>query len=226
MPILAKSYRVIAMDSMGYGMSDAPPTAFKISDYARTVRDFLLALDIKKTSLVGHHTGSTIAVEVAAAYPEAVDKLILSSCPYYTPEDRQARLSGPKARPLELTEDGSFLMEIWNRTKAEGPLAGIDMWRNAVVGALTAGTEETERRQAAYRAVFQYDEQARLPLIKSPTLLISGTEDLFHQRLEATRKLVPGCSTKVIEGGDGLITRTKPDEFAQAILDFLKSPGG
>ena len=76
--ILAKDYRVLAMDTMGYGNSDTPSHEYEIVDFARSVINFLNALGIQKASIVGHHTGASIAAEVAAAYPERVDKLMLS----------------------------------------------------------------------------------------------------------------------------------------------------
>jgi pimeloyl-ACP methyl ester carboxylesterase len=215
MPILARSFQVMAMDTMGHGMSDPPPTAFKIADYARIVKDFLSALGVSKTSVVGHHTGATIALEVAVAYPDLVNKLILSGCPYYEPEDREKKLSG-SAQPPQLTEDGQLIMMLWNAFKNFNPGAGPELWKKLLVAGLLAGTSG----EAAHHAVFEYEEQERLPLVKSPTLLISGSDDIFYKYLEATQSLIPRCKTKVVEGGGSAIALTKPDEFAQAILGF------
>ena len=90
-PRLAQSYRVIAMDTLGHGNSDNPPGGisaykdykvddFTIEDHADNIVSFLDALDINKASLVGHHGGATLAAEVAASYPDRVDKLVLSGC--------------------------------------------------------------------------------------------------------------------------------------------------
>ena len=93
MPILAKTHQIIAMDTLGYGNSDAPSKVRPlVEDYAHNVVDFLDALGIKRASIFGHLTGAGIAVEVAAANPERVNKLILSNCPFYTPDERKARL--------------------------------------------------------------------------------------------------------------------------------------
>lgn len=181
-PILAKTYRVIAMDTLGFGKSDAPPPLYEMPGYARSVAHFLNTLGISKTSIVGHHTGASIAVEVAAAYPKLVDKLILSGCPHYTPEMREERF---KNNPIA-------------RTRSEN----------------------------AHHAAWRYEPEKRLPLIKSPILLLSGTKDIFYDRLEATKSLIPQCRTKIIEGGDSGIAREMPEEFAQAILEFLKGARG
>ena len=77
-PILARTNLVVAMDTMGYGDSDTPPRQYFIEDYARTVPLLLDQLGIQRVTLVGHHTGSFIAAEVAASYPERIDRLVLS----------------------------------------------------------------------------------------------------------------------------------------------------
>jgi pimeloyl-ACP methyl ester carboxylesterase len=51
-------------------------------------------MGINRTSIVGHHTGGVIAVEVAATHPERVDKLVLSSTPYVDAEDRNDERHG------------------------------------------------------------------------------------------------------------------------------------
>ncbi|NER31478.1 MAG: alpha/beta fold hydrolase, partial [Symploca sp. SIO1C4] len=76
MPILAKNRCVIAMDLMGLGDSDQPPRVYSVADYAKTVIALWDELGIKKSSILGNLTGGYIAGEVAAAYPERVEKLI------------------------------------------------------------------------------------------------------------------------------------------------------
>ncbi len=77
MPILAQHRQVIAMDLMGLGDSDKPPRIYSVADYAQTVIALWDRLGIKKSSIFGSLTGGYIAGEVAAAYPERVNKLIL-----------------------------------------------------------------------------------------------------------------------------------------------------
>jgi len=215
-PLLAKSCQVIAMDTMGHGMSAPPPKPFKIADYARSVKDFLAAMGIKKASVLGHHTGATIALGVAVDYPDLVEKLILSGCPYYEPETRQQRLSAASQAP-KLTEDGQLIMMLWNAFKNFNPDAGPEAWQKLLIAGLVAGPYG----EAAHHAVFEYDEQQHMPSVKCPTLLMSGTEDMFLKYMDATCKLIPQCTPKTIEGGGSAIALTRPKEFAQAVLEFL-----
>ena len=218
-PLLAKSYRVIAMDTMGFGMSDPQPKQFAIADYARTVAEFLKAMKVKRAAVVGHHTGSSIAVETAVTCPGLVSRLVLSGCPHYLPEVRQSRLTDPRFRPLEYREDASHIWKFWNSFKNIVPDGGPEIWSKVVIGGLLAG----RRGEEGHHAVFNYDIEPRFKLLKCPVLLLSGTKDTFYQRLEATRSLIPGCKVAVIEGGDPLISLTRPVEFSRAILEFLGS---
>ena len=220
MPILAKEYHVVAMDTMGYGESDAFAHEYSIEEYSQSVVSFLGALDIKKINIVGFLTGSIIAVEVAAAYPHLVDKLILGSCPYMKPEVRQARLSDPFYQYIDISEDGSHLLEIWNRYRL--PQTKPESLQSMVLGYLMAG----KRAEDAHLSVIRYGIEERLPLIKSPTLFITGgSSDKYHGGLETLTKIIPHSRSRVIEGGGGFMLLEKLQEFAQAILDFLKNPG-
>jgi len=218
-PLLAASFHVIAMDTMGFGMSDPPPRQFTIPDYARTVMEFLKVLKIKKIAIVGHHTGSSIAVETAVTYPNLVSRLVLSGCPHYLPEVRQAKLVDPKYTPMEYRDDAAHIMKLWNLFKNAVPNAGPENWSKVVIGGLTAG----RRGEEGHYAVFSYDIEPRLRQLQCPTLLLSGTKDTFYHRFEATKSLIPNCRTATIEGGDPLIPLTKPAEFAQTVMNFLRS---
>ena len=185
-PILGKNYRVMAMDFPAHGNSDVPDRQYLVEDYARTVVSFLDGLSIRKTNIVGHHSGASVAVEVAAAYPERVDRLILSGCPLYKLEVRQARLRGedPKYLPMKITEDGSYLIKIWETEKAKSQ-PPVQTWYRMLVSHLMVG----ERDQDLHLAIFRYDIEQRLPLIKSPTLIVSGDKDVFYNLLDFTHSM-------------------------------------
>lgn len=197
-PMLADNFQVFAMDTMGYGMSDPPPYVFTIEDYAQTVKEFLAALGVTPVHIVGHHTGASIGLEVATAYLTMVKKLVLSGCPVYEASERKERLA--KFRPLQITQDGSYILEKWQLFRQHMPNAGPEGWHKFIIAQLMAGP----RGEEGHHAVFRYDEKARLPRLTCPTLLIYGHEDTFFKRMEATRALVPHCQTTVIDGGGSL----------------------
>lgn len=214
-PIIAKQYKVLAMDTPGYGRSDTPYSYWAIEDYAKCVISFLDALNVSKVNVVGSHTGAAIGVEVVLLAPERVNKLIMNGCPDYEPEVRKSRLTDRKYEPIKVEEDGSHLIRIWQIARNWSPNLTPMSWHRWVVDYLNAGGLD------AHQALFKYLIDKRLPLIERPTLLISGTEDVFHHRIKASEKLIPRCKIKIIEGGGIVIGYERAKEFAEAVLQFL-----
>ena len=171
LPILGRKYRAVAMDTVGFGDSHRLHDEPSIERYARGVIDFLSALSIPRCSLVGHHTGGVIAVEVAAAYPDRVEKLILSSTPYVDAEDRERRKTRPPIDDVEPKEDGTHLAQLWQRRASFYPEDRPDLLTRFVLDALKVWGCVEE----GHLAVNRYRMEDKLPRIKAPTLVVAGT---------------------------------------------------
>jgi pimeloyl-ACP methyl ester carboxylesterase len=78
-------------------------------------------LGIKKASVVGHHVGGKVALELSVTWPERVNKLVLSSIGY-KPEESEGIVVNDPVKNLnfisrvEIKPDGSHLMEWWRRS--------------------------------------------------------------------------------------------------------------
>ncbi|MGW7416831.1 alpha/beta fold hydrolase, partial [Streptomyces sp. NPDC054863] len=73
---LAATRRVYAPDSRGHGLSDWPG-GYGYGQLIQDVRDFLHALGLDRVALVGHSMGGAVALQVAAAEPDRVGRLLL-----------------------------------------------------------------------------------------------------------------------------------------------------
>ena len=227
-PMFAASCRVLALDTPGFGMSDPPPRQYTIGDYAACVVAFLDAVEIQRTSIFAHHTGAVFGCEVAAAYPNRVDKLILYGTPY-TGESVEEHDANARARDLKIKEDGSHLADVWAGFSGRVPEAlfprpftneALEAIEKEVIWKLMAGEVVDE----AY-AVSRYPFMERLPLIEAPTLVMSGTADSQLPALEAVAARVRRSRTSVMEGGSGYSSYDNPEGLAREILSFLKDPG-
>lgn len=223
-PALSQKYRVIAMDTPGYGQSDKPPRQPSIEDYAAIVVMLMDKLSIRKATLVGHHTGAFIAGEVGAAYPERVDKLVLSGIIH---TDEEMRKSGLELfeNPWEIEADGSHIINQWNYFKEHDPSLTPDVLNKMVTDWLSSGTPYSTW---GYIAVFSYLAEKRLPLIQCPTLLLFGSDDLitwdFPKEHELkVEKAIERSRTVHIEGGTYAVAEMMPEKFTQPILEFLKN---
>jgi len=218
LPIFGEKYWAIAMDTIGYGDSYKPNKEGTIEEYARGVIAFLAAMSIARTSIVGHHTGGVIAVEVAATYPEHVDKLILSSTPYVDAEDRESRKARLSINQVEVKEDGTHLTELWQKRMTLYPKNRIDLLTMFITDALKTGG----RMEEGHRAVGKYKMEDKITLIKASTLVIAGSEDpVAYPRMKVLADRIKGSQTAVIKGGMVPMIEQMPSEFAKVVMTFL-----
>ncbi|NND00697.1 MAG: alpha/beta hydrolase [Gammaproteobacteria bacterium] len=69
-PGLAKRFRVIAVDWLGYGFSDKPVQEYSIGLQADIAESLLASLNINSTHVLAHDYGDTVAQELLARYEE------------------------------------------------------------------------------------------------------------------------------------------------------------
>ena len=218
LPLMGERYRAIAMDTIGFGDSYKPEQQGSVEEYAGGVIDFLDAMSIERVSLVGHHTGGVVAVEVAATHPERVHKLVLSATPYVDAADREARKSRPPIDEVELKEDGSHLTELWRRRMSFYPKNRPDLLTRLVIDTLKVG----DRMEEGHRAVSAYKMEEKTALLQMPTLVLCGTKDPFSfPRMKALSEAIKGSKMAVIDEGMVPMVDQLPEEFARAVLAFL-----
>ena len=76
-PLLARGYRVIALDRRGAGLTDKPDKGYDFQTLAEDVLSFINKLNLQRVRLVGHSAGAGVALTVAAAEPEKIDSVVL-----------------------------------------------------------------------------------------------------------------------------------------------------
>lgn len=218
-PELTKYYRCLAPDMLGYGMSDVNEPDLPIEGYVSNTINFMKAVGVSKADFIGIHTGSTIAIYIAATHPEMVKRIVVYGLPSFAPAVREACLKSYSFSPVEIKEDGSHLINrLWKTAHKLGIHASPEDLNSVVVASAMAkgGAFHAEH------AIFKYNEQKHWPLVKAPTLIISGTDDAFHARIEEIKGKIPGSRIAVMENVDGFVILERPDEFTRLALDFLK----
>ena len=75
---LSKSYRVIAPDQIGFGLSDKPAGwSYRPEDHARNVSTLIERLELSDIALVVHDFGGPIGLSYALEHPDNVRALVL-----------------------------------------------------------------------------------------------------------------------------------------------------
>lgn len=77
MPLLARTWRVLAVDLPGFGYSSAPQAKLSPTQYARVLERLLARLDIATLAVAGHSMGGAVALRLAADFPARVARLVL-----------------------------------------------------------------------------------------------------------------------------------------------------
>lgn len=215
LPLLAKHRRTIAIDNPGYGCSDPVKGQPTVADYARAVIAVLDALKIGRAVFVGHHTGAIVSVELAAAFPERVDRVILSG-PVYTDAQGRAELS-KWFKQWTVQKDGSHLKEKWDRFFQWIPDPALV--QRIVLDLGRAG----ETSEQGHFAVALYRMEDRLGLMKCPALLIYNEHDPFADpvRSAPVREAFKPATEVFLDAGV-FVANEKPELFAQTVLDYLR----
>jgi pimeloyl-ACP methyl ester carboxylesterase len=227
MPILAPQKLVIAMDLMGLGDSDKPPRVYSVADYAKTAIALLDELGIKKTSILGSLTGGYIAGEVAAAYPERVEKLILCNVFGFDEAERD-KISKRYSQGFQIKEDGSHLMERWlSRVSYVGK---GELNHRCVLDDLKAFNSPVYTGLAV--ANYCLAAQTRFSLIECPTLILSGEKALEPLEKSGLAKAenqlwlsntIPDSQRVELEDGTLWMINQIPEEVLKIIIDFLEN---
>lgn len=233
--ILARNFRVIAPDLPGYGKSQKLHTFHSIENYAAFLKDFLGALGISKTHLLGHSMGSLVVAVFAALYPERTEKLILAG----TDHDYLSGSSLFLRIPLKLCTTATqtqlgrkvFLFAIQSKfvLKVLSFLIVLQLqvpkdqkptpneWANGFLDHSPHVMLEN------FIDIFSQSFGSYFPRIKVPVLLLYGSHVLVTslQRQKEVVTLLPEANLVKLKGAGHIMMREKPKEFANAVRSFL-----
>jgi len=222
---LAQGRTVIALDTPGYGMSDAPPEPISIEDFAQIADRFMAGLAdqgvIPGTGyhVLGFHTGSLIATELARAFPGRVQRMVLFGLAAYPEDVRQAKLA--------------------NLLKAfPAPDASLDhvekLW--AIIGTLSDPRMSYEERHVSmaeclrlgarmpwgYISVYRYDFLAAMAQVPHHVLVMNPQDDLWDVT-RANSHLFRNGTRMDLEGVKHGVLSLERDRVVDAIETFLQA---
>jgi len=167
-----------APDRLGYGFSDAPPWALTLEQYAQSTVDTLKAAEIQgPVDLLGIHTGSMEAIEVAHQLGSQVRHVIAVGMPLFSAEEQQRQLEKYSEQPLKPVTEGGHVLGAWRGGFAfrQPPYDLGDVHRRFVEHVLAASPG------AAFRAVCGYAVEKKLKSLKAPLTVFAPHDDIIEQ---------------------------------------------
>ncbi|UVO50712.1 alpha/beta hydrolase [Sphingomonas sp. SUN019] len=200
---------VIAIDTPGYGESDAPPMPIGIAAYAAAIAEVLP----ERFDLFGYHTGVSIAAEIAIAEPERVGRLTMMGVPYFQAID----FAGWRARLAarhELRETLAQFEERWDFLVMGRP-EGLPLHRGFenFVDELKAWPNGWW----AHAALFDHDLTARLPLIPVPVTVLNPPGHLADPSRVAAA-LIPDATVVELPELSGAVLDRHADVLARLVV--------
>ena len=209
-------YRVIAPDLPGFGSSDEPSFAYSVEDYAGFICELLKSLGINKVHLMGHSHGGRTAIELATGnYDIEIGKMVLldsAGIPAKKTFSKTARIQTYKLlKKLVLLKPIKKLYPD-----------GLDKLQKKF-GSSDYGAASAIMRQSMVK-VLNTDYTDRLCKVKSPTLLIWGTNDTATPLSDGVlmEKLIPDAGLVKIEGAGHFSFAEKPALTDSVLKSFFE----
>ncbi|CAB3788766.1 2-hydroxy-6-oxo-2,4-heptadienoate hydrolase [Paraburkholderia caffeinitolerans] len=222
-PTLSQKARVIAPDMLGFGYTTCPPDmALTPATWVQSLISLLDALKIDRVSVVGNSFGGAIALALAKAHPECVNRLVLMGA---------AGISAPISEGLE---------KVWGYTPSLEAMKGlmeVFAYDHSII------TEDLVRMR--YEASIRADVQERfarlfpaprqngvemlalaesdLKSITKKTLLIHGLNDqvIPVEWSERMVRLLPHAELHTYGECGHWVQIEKAAEFSQLVSNFL-----
>lgn len=224
-PQLARDQRVIAIDLVGHGGSEAPGdgAAYGSAEQAKAVRNALVQLGVRRAVLIGHSMGGAVSAELARQYPDLVERVVVSDT--------------PGADDL-VTMPLLGKMVCW-------PVIGPALDRFRTVDAITESSLQTgfaadypvpayahrSLERLTYAGVCDSTEGAHpvvetLAALHKPVLVVWGDQDVLTPTApNVERYTAAGFPPVIIEGSGHTPMVERPDQFLSAVTDFVRTPG-
>lgn len=210
---LANEFWLIAPDTPGFGESFKPTETPSVKLYADSIRQALTELGITKCHLLGHHTGASIAVQMAYEQPTLIDKLCLIGPPLMTKE----QIAYFEKTLVPFGHDAEYVEAIWQRTAGKSATVAPSLLYREAVLTLQAG----EGLRDAYFAVFEQDFASQAAQISCPTLVLAGEDDSLRASVEPTMALLQNGCQRIIPHAGTYICDEQPAVLAEILREFF-----
>jgi haloalkane dehalogenase len=233
-PVLARTRRVIAVDHLGFGLSERPEGfAYLPEAHTAVLREIIDRLGLERFALVVHDYGGPIALPLAVAEPERVSSLVvLNSWMWHLAEDPKVA----QAARFMSSWLGRFLYRWLNvslrllmpfgyavRSRLTPRIHGQYLAPFAARAARERVLWALSRALLASRESFERLWNARANLAEIPSLIVWGTGDraLAPSVLERLRQALPQARVQELAGVGHWPQEEAPEEVARLLDGFL-----
>jgi len=221
---LAGSFRAVAIDQRGHGLSDKPQSSYSAAELSDDVIALVEALGSGPAVIVGHSLGARNAVVAATRRPDLIRSVVAVD---FTPYIEDEVFASLESRVNGGDRDFASSEEVEDYLHNRYPLLPPDaVKRRAKHGYVARGNTLRPLADPAAMAAtargLREDLVPAFTAVKTPVLLIrgAGSKLVSAAALEKTRTLRPDMPTLVVADTDHYVPEEDPDAVASAVLDF------
>jgi 3-oxoadipate enol-lactonase len=222
---LQDTFRVVAIDLPGCGLSPSDPSGFSFKNCVEVVRELILERFGGGVAILGHSMGTIVGLKLATAGSVRVSRLIfVGGLPRPIPEaQRRLRQRARRSRERGMVEVAEATMAVvFSPASIRALPDKVAMYRR-----LLELHDPLKYAQAA-EALSRVNAWETVGQIRVPCLAITGSDDLYAPP-SAVKEFVGQLPGQVqyheIEECGHLPFFEKPDDFQQIVRRFLEAPG-
>jgi pimeloyl-ACP methyl ester carboxylesterase len=231
---LAPTHRVHVIGVAGFGTADGKPNQADGDMLPALVAEMVqYVTGLKRPSLIGHSLGGLIALEVAAASPDAISRvLIVDALPFYS------LLGNPGATVEQATQMATMLRnQMLKQTDAQyaagAPMLAARLAKTASARASVAKWAVASDRTVVAKAMYEdmvTDARPRLPGIKTKTTVLYAydatmgiPQGAMDSMYSGAYRGLAGVDLKRVDESYHYIMLDQPDVFLREVDAFLRS---
>ena len=202
-PALAERFRVIGTDLWGHGRSPDREGPFTLASFASDVAELIERVAGGRAHVVGHSIGAVVALTLALARPELVDRLVMISGGY----DINADEPNPMSIDDMVAGTVAFLGTTYGEVSPDG---------EAHFAVVTRKDFELSAREPILSA----EEVGRIQAAR--TLVMVADDDITSlEHSIDMHRAVAGSELAVVPGTSHFLLQEKPALVNAILLDFL-----
>jgi len=226
LPGLAQTFRVIAYDMVGHGLSDKPEEPYTTEVLSCHLVSLMETLGVERPTLLGHSLGALVAAWTAGCYPDRVARLILVT-PGAVLDDPEVlrRIREGTLRALDRLDRESIRQRlVWLFQRPENLTEELLELRRRIYA-------QPGYREAAQRGMVMQEPDIRRRFawredwaskVRQPILLLYSRADPATpvEGLDLLRKWWPHMREEELPNTGHFPMLEDPDGFVRAVLAF------
>jgi 3-oxoadipate enol-lactonase len=222
-----RAHRTVRYDMRGFGESPIGPGTYS---HARDLVELLDEVGLERTSLVGGSLGGRVALEVAVAQPDRIEKLVLID-PGGPGGDWSEETRAGWAEEEAALERGDLdaAVEVNLRMWVDGPHRSpeeVDQGVRELVAQMQRRSFELQLPvgEDADEELLVEALGDRVGEVTAPTLILTGDLDQPDILAIADRlaRQIPNARRATIPGAAHAPSLERPEEFDRLVLEFLR----